>query len=86
MSDKFRHSTYNIINPYKEAHMNPVSNFHRPLPGDSAKYYCITCKKSFTAQVPDEGIFSILKKLSNQGRVKCPACKRLCGLDPRIQY
>lgn len=43
--------------------MNPVSNFHRPLPGDSAKYYCITCKKSFTAQVPNEGIFSILKKL-----------------------
>ena len=66
--------------------MNPVSNFHRSLPGDSAKYYCITCKKSFTALVPDEGIFSILKKLSNQGRVKCPDCKRLCGLDPRIQY
>ena len=43
MSDKFRHSTYNIINPYKEAHMNPVSNFHRPLPGYSAKYYCIYC-------------------------------------------
>ena len=66
--------------------MNPVSIFHRPLPGDSARYYCSTCQKSFTAEVANEGIFSMLKKLSNQGRVKCPACKRLCGLDPRIQY
>jgi len=66
--------------------MNPVSNFRRPLPGESAKYYCLNCKKSFTAQVPEEGIFSILKNLSKQGRVKCPDCKRPCGLDPRIQY
>lgn len=41
--------------------MNPVSNFHRPLPDDSAKYYCITCKKSFTAQVPNEGFKETLK-------------------------
>lgn len=66
--------------------MNPVSNFHRPLPGDSAKYYCIYCKKSFIAKIPQTDIGNILKKLSNQGRVKCPDCKRLCGLDPRIQY
>ena len=86
ISDKFRHSTYNIINPYKEAHMNPVSNFHRPLPGESAKYYCIYCKKSVVAKIPQTSIGNIFKKISIQGRVKCPACKRLCGLDPRIQY
>lgn len=86
MSDKSCQSTYNIINPCKGANMIPLSNFHRPLLGESAKYYCIYCKRSFVAKIPQTGIGNIFKKISTQGRVKCPDCKRLCGLDPRIQY
>lgn len=86
MSDKSCQSTYNIINLFKEANMNPISNFRRPLPGESAKYYCIYCKRSFIAKIHQTGISNIFKKISIQGRVKCPTCKRLCGLDPRIQY
>lgn len=66
--------------------MNPTSYFHPPFPGDTARFYCFHCKKSFNAKVPEKGIFSVFQKFSNQGRVKCPDCKKLCGLDPRIQY
>lgn len=66
--------------------MNPTSNFHSPLTGESAMYYCYHCKKSFSAKVPGEGIINIFKKITNQGRVKCPDCKKFCCLDPKIQY
>ena len=66
--------------------MNETSNFHRPMPGDNAMYYCFYCKKSFSAKVPEDGILSILKKVLNHGLVKCPDCKRPCNLDSRIQY
>lgn len=66
--------------------MNPTSNFRQPLPGESAMYYCIQCKKSFKAKIPDDGIFSIFRRKSNQHRVKCPDCKKPCILDPTILY
>lgn len=66
--------------------MKLTSNFRNPLPGENATYYCIHCKKSFSAKVPDEGIIDMFRKITNQRRVKCPACKRLCGLDSGIQY
>lgn len=69
-----------------EITMNTTSNFHKPMPGDKAMYYCNHCKKSFSAKVPGDGIFSIVKKVINHGLVKCPYCKRPCNLDPRIQY
>ncbi|MBQ0003674.1 MAG: hypothetical protein KBT21_09080 [Treponema sp.] len=66
--------------------MKLTSNFRNPLPGENATYYCIHCKKSFSAKVPDEGIIDIFRKITNQRRVKCPDCKKPCGLDPRIRY
>ena len=66
--------------------MNMTSNFHRPMPGDKAMYYCFQCKKSFSAIVPEDGVFTFLKKITKQGVVKCPDCKKPCNLDPRIQY
>jgi len=62
------------------------SNFHNPVPGNYAMYYCIHCKKSFQAKVPKETILTALKKISNSGSVKCPDCKKPCGLDPKIKY
>lgn len=66
--------------------MIPSSNFHQPLPGDSAIYYCNNCKKSFSAKVPENHILNIFKRINHHGMVKCPDCKKLCFLDPKIQY
>ena len=69
-----------------EIAMNTTSNFHKPIPGDKAMYYCNHCKKSFSAKVPEYDIINIIKKVINHGFVKCPDCKSPCSLDPRIQY
>lgn len=66
--------------------MNSPSNFHQPLPGETAMFYCWNCKKSFEAKVPQPGILAIFKKKSAIGTVKCPDCKKNCGLDPKIKY
>lgn len=66
--------------------MSLTSNFHAPLPGMSALYYCISCKKSFRAVVPETKITDIFTKGHSIKKVKCPDCKKLCGLDPKIQY
>ncbi len=62
-----------------------MNNFHPPMPGDKAMFYCMNCKKSFSATVPGNGIAGIFNKLANHGQVKCPDCKKPCGLDPKIQ-
>lgn len=64
--------------------MNHVSNFHIPLPGEIAIYYCWNCKKNFSAKVPEDRTLSLI--FNSRLRVRCPDCKTYCSLSPMIQY
>lgn len=64
--------------------MNNVSSFHRPLPGDTAVYYCWNCKKNFSAKVPNVKLLFTFS--SSRHTVKCPDCKKKCSLSPMVQY
>ncbi len=65
--------------------MNRKSSFHIPMPGDIAIFYCLCCKKRFTATIPEEHWFDFFNKTANR-KAKCPSCKKLCSLDLGILY
>ena len=55
------------------------------MPGDIAIFYCLCCKKRFTATIPEEHWFDFFNKTANR-KAKCPSCKKLCSLDLGILY
>lgn len=66
--------------------MIPNSNLFPPRSGETALFYCHKCKKNFSAKIPSPGILDIFKSSFGKAKVKCPDCKNLCGLDPKIKY
>lgn len=65
--------------------MNITERFHLPLLGDTATYFCLNCKKSFAATVPELRFFDIFRR-TMINRARCPNCNKLCTLDPKTQY